>query len=74
MLTEIKTDTYHYFIDENGVKQGEYKDYHDIGQLCEHSFRLNDKRHGEYKHYFNDGALFVHTFHLHGKRHGIFTK
>ena len=76
MLTEIKTETEHYFVDENNLKQGEYKDYHDyqFKHLWEHSFRLNDKRHGEYKQYHYDGTLYVHTFHNHGLRNGTYKK
>ena len=70
MLKEIKTKRYHYFIDENGLKQGEYKDYHDNGQLWEHTFFQNDKRHGEYKDYHYNGQLWEHSFYQNGKLHG----
>ena len=76
MLREIKTKTEHYFVDENNLKQGEYKDYHDyqFKHLWEHSFRLNDKRHGEYKAYHYNGQLSVHTFYQYGKLHGEFIR
>ncbi len=70
MLTEIKTDTRHYFIDEQNRKQGEYKSYYDDGQLWGHAFYLNDKRHGEYKYYRSNGQLFEQSFYINGKHHG----
>ena len=70
MLTEIKLDTFHYFIDENGLKQGEYKSFHADGQLWVHTFFINGKQHGEFKTYHINGKLSEHSFYLNGKRHG----
>ncbi len=69
MLKEIKTATEHYFIDENEHIQGEYKDFHENGQLWGHVFYQNGKRHGEYKEYFKNGQLWVHSFYQNDKRH-----
>ena len=62
MLTEIKTDTLHYFVDEHNLRQGEYKYYHDNGQLYIHTFCINDTCHGEYKTYHWNGQLDYATF------------
>jgi antitoxin component YwqK of YwqJK toxin-antitoxin module len=70
MLTEIKTNALHYFVDENNLKQGEYKDYYNNGQLCEHSFYQYGNRHGEYKEYHANCRLNVHTSLQNGKLHG----
>ena len=70
MLKEIKTDTRHYFVDDQNRKQGEYKSYYDDGQLWGHAFYLNDKRHGEYKYYRSNGQLFEQSFYINGKHHG----
>ncbi len=70
MQEEIKTKIQHYFVDENNLIQGEYKDYYDNDQLYIHTFYLNDQRHGEYKRYFFNGNLWEHTFYQNGKRHG----
>ena len=67
MLTEIKIKTLHYFIDENNLKQGEYKSYHENGQLYIHSFYINDNRHGEFKSYYGNGKLNHATFYYQGK-------
>jgi antitoxin component YwqK of YwqJK toxin-antitoxin module len=72
MLKEIKTNTQHYFVDENGDLQGEYKSYYDNDQLWEHAFFQNGKHHGEYKRYHDNGQLWVHSFYLNGKLHGEF--
>ncbi len=70
MLTEIKTKTEHYFVDENNLKQGEYKTYHDNGQLYIHTFYINSIPHGEFKSYYHTGNLWAHTFYQNGKHHG----
>ena len=70
MLKEIKTNTQHYFIDENGLKQGEYNSYHDNGKLWIHSFFLNNNLHGEYKNYHNNGQLMTHSFYQNDNLHG----
>ncbi len=70
MLKEIKTNTHHFFVDENGHIQGEYKVYYYNGHLYIHSFYLNGKRHGEYKLYHDNGQLWEHTFFQNDKHHG----
>ncbi len=70
MLKEIKTDIYHYFVDENNLTQGEYKYYSKNGQLHIHAFYQNDNLHGEYKKYYDNDQLWVHTSYQYGKLHG----
>ena len=56
-LTEIKTETQHYFKDEHGKRHGEYKYWHYNGQLYIHTHNLNGKVHGEFKHWYENGQL-----------------
>jgi antitoxin component YwqK of YwqJK toxin-antitoxin module len=69
-LKEFNTKTKHYFIDENGHKQGEYKEWHDNGQLYVHCFFVDGKQHGEYKWWYENGQLWEHCFYVDGNRHG----
>jgi antitoxin component YwqK of YwqJK toxin-antitoxin module len=69
-LTEIKNDTEHYFIDENGQKHGEYKWWHENGQLETHCFFVDGKRHGELKWWHENGQLGRHCFYVDDKVHG----
>ena len=62
MLKEIKTITHHYFIDENGHIQGEFKVYHDNEQLYIQSFYQNGKLHSYYKRHDVNGKLVYATF------------
>lgn len=66
-LVEHKTKTRHYFIDAQGLKQGEYKYYFINGQLRAHCFTKDDKTHGEYKNYYDDGQLAYHCIDVDGK-------
>jgi antitoxin component YwqK of YwqJK toxin-antitoxin module len=43
-LTEIKTETEHYFKDESDQIQGEYKQWYDNGKLCVHCFYVVGKQ------------------------------
>ena len=74
MLREIKTRTYHYFIDENNHAQGEYTEYHINGRLYLNTFYVNNNLHGEYKSYHDNGQLWEHTFYHYGKRHGEYKR
>jgi antitoxin component YwqK of YwqJK toxin-antitoxin module len=73
-LTEHKSETEHYFIDENGQKQGEYKEWHDNGQLYMHCFFVDDKRHGEFKRWYPNGQLSRHCFYVDDNLHGEFKR
>jgi antitoxin component YwqK of YwqJK toxin-antitoxin module len=53
---------------------GEFKRYHDNGQLYAHAFFQNDKLHGEFKTYLKNGQLYEHTFYQNGKRHGEYNR
>lgn len=68
MLTEIKEDREHYFEDEKGRLQGEYKYWYENGQLAEHYIFENDIRHGEYKEWHENGQLTAHCFYVNGKK------
>ena len=56
-MREIKNKYEHYFRDEHGKKQGEYKNYYHNNQLCDHFFYKDNKKHGECKVYNLDGSL-----------------
>jgi antitoxin component YwqK of YwqJK toxin-antitoxin module len=71
-LTEIKTETEHYFEDESGKKQGEYKTWYSNGQLDIHCYYVDGILHGEYKWWYENGQPWVHCFYVDGKRHGEF--
>ena len=63
MLTEVKADTRHYFIDAKNRIQGEYKTWwYANGQLLEHCFYIDDEYHGERKYWDPDGTLVSHKF------------
>jgi antitoxin component YwqK of YwqJK toxin-antitoxin module len=71
-LTEHKSKYQHYFIDENGKKQGEYKWWWSNGKIWEHRYYVDDKRHGEYKAWHLNGQLSRHCYYVDGKLHGEF--
>jgi antitoxin component YwqK of YwqJK toxin-antitoxin module len=71
-LKEIKNTDYHYFEDESGKKQGEYKRWHPNGQLATHCYYVDGKQHGEYKAWYSNGQTWVHCYYVDGKRHGEF--
>ena len=66
-LTEHKNEWRHYFQDENGLKQGEYKRYYSGEQLWIHYFYKDGKRHGECKEYNEDGSLDCKKYYSNGK-------
>ena len=70
MLREIKTNSYHYFLDEKGLFQGEYKSYHENGHMYVHTFHKDDNIHGEYKSYFRNGHMWEHVLYQNGVEHG----
>jgi antitoxin component YwqK of YwqJK toxin-antitoxin module len=71
-LKEIKTETEHYFEDESGQIQGEYKLWYSSGQLREHCYYVDGKLNGEYKWWHENGQLWVHCFYMDGNIHGEF--
>jgi antitoxin component YwqK of YwqJK toxin-antitoxin module len=71
-LKEIKTKYQHYFEDESGKKQGEYKAWYSDGQLREHCYYVDDNRHGEFKWWYSDGQLATHCYYVDDNRHGEF--
>ena len=47
-----------YYEDDNGLRQGEYKDYYDNGKLDIHCYYKDNKYHGIYKEYYYNGKLY----------------
>lgn len=70
MLTEIISNQHHYFVDEKGQLQGEYKSWHKNGQLCTYCFYVNGELHGAYRVYWDNGQTHIHCFYVNGDRHG----
>jgi antitoxin component YwqK of YwqJK toxin-antitoxin module len=73
-LKEIKTKYQHYFEDESGKKQGEYKWWNDNGKLRGHCFYVDGNIHSEFKRWHLNGQLCVHCFFVDDKRHGEFKR
>lgn len=74
MLTEIKNDTCHYFLDEKGLKQGEFKEWHNNGILRKHCFYVNDNFHGNYIDWYRNGQVWEHMCFVNGIRHGEYKR
>ena len=70
MLTEIKTNLIHYFHDEHGNRQGEYKDWHSNGQMYDHDYFVDDQRQGECKQWYENGQMSEHAIYCAGRARG----
>ena len=57
------------FYERNGLN-GEYKEWHDNGQLYIQSFYQNGNLDGEYKEWHDNGQLNIHTLYTNGFREG----
>ena len=66
MLREVKDSQYHYYIDNQGRKQGEFKEWHDNGQLVTRAYYINNDLHSEYKAWYDDGRIDLYCFYSHG--------
>ena len=62
MLREIKNKSEHYFEDDLGRIQGEYKAWHDNGVLWDHRYYVDGKLHGELKSWYANGVLREHQY------------
>ena len=69
-MKHIKNKNFDYYIDDNELKQGEYKSYYDNGKLFIHKYYKDDKLHGLYKHYYTNGNLCNVCNMVNGKIHG----
>ena len=69
-LTEVKNKHEHYFEDEKGLKQGEYKMYFGNGSLYFQRYYKDNKKHGECKNYYANGQLSNHCYYKDDKLHG----
>jgi len=68
--TEIRTNRYRYFTDENNILQDEFESWYENEQLCEYGSYCNGDLHGEIKRWHDNGRLCEHGFHEHGIPHG----
>jgi antitoxin component YwqK of YwqJK toxin-antitoxin module len=73
MLTEIKSKTEHYFVDEQNRRQGVYKRFHDNGLMAQHSELLNGKNHGRSFAYYCNGKPFSYIEYDTDRFHGEYT-
>jgi len=77
MLKEVKK-YYHdstklfslYYVDEYNLRQGEYKQWHENGQLRSCWFFKDNLLHGEYKNWYDNGQLRMQCFFVDDKRNG----
>lgn len=72
-LNEVKTDAVHYYEDESGRKQGEYKLFHN-GKITVYGFYKNNNLHGEFKVWDLDEMLQEHSLYVDGKKEVDFIK
>jgi antitoxin component YwqK of YwqJK toxin-antitoxin module len=70
MAREAKCNGEHYFEDEFGQIQGEFKSWHKNGQPRIHCYFVDGKVHGEYKQWYPNGQLERHCYYVDGKLHG----
>ena len=73
-LTEINTEHVHYFEDEYGRKQGEYKEWHRNKQLHKHLFYVDDLTEGEYKEWHDNGNIYTRCSCVGGLAHGKYKR
>ena len=69
-MKHIKNKTFDYYEDDNGLIQGEYKDYYDNGKLCIHCYYKDNILLGIYKRYHDNGNLFNICNYINGNIHG----
>lgn len=72
MLKEYKDEEFHYFKDENGLIQGEYKEWWSNGIMAMHCFYVDDMLHGEYKYWHTNGRIGAHYFFVDDEKQGEF--
>ena len=70
MLREVITERVHYFLNENGLYHGEYRDWHKNGRQWEKSYYINGGLFGEFKLWDEDGQLVQHCFYKDSSLHG----
>ena len=58
----VKKNNREYWVNDNGLRHGEYKWWHENGQIREHCFYVNHVIHGEYKWWWDDGTLMYHGY------------
>ena len=66
--------SFHYFLDENGLRHGEYKSWYRDGTLGEHCYYEHGERHGEFKWWYDDGTLGEHCHYVNSLKHGELIK
>ena len=67
MLTEVKTDRMHYFEDELGKMQGEFKEWHRSGRLKTKCIYKGNRCHGELMAWDVYGSISCHGFAYNGE-------
>lgn len=68
----IDNELHKYQCDEDGLRQGEYVNWHrKPDSPCVHCFFKDDKRHGEFKSWTVHGNLHTHRLYIHGKKYHV---
>lgn len=70
VLREFNTDGRHYFSDQFGEIQGEFKRWHHNGHIWEHCYYVDGHRHGGSKLWDENGRIWEHCYYANGRRHG----
>ncbi len=68
--TEIKSQIKYFIF--NGKREGEYKEYHENGQLKKICNYSNDKKEGKYKQYYKNGKIYIICNYKNAKIEGIY--
>ena len=66
VLTLIEDDYERYYIDNHGLKQGEYKRWARNGKLIEHCWMKDHNFHGEFKSWYDNGKKCEFAFFKNG--------
>lgn len=70
MLTEFKTDRLRYFVDEQGRRQGECREWYQNGTIYMICNYVDNLREGLCKRWCDDGEICYICFYKNGKAHG----
>ena len=73
-MKEIKNETEHYYLNDNGNRHGEYKSFYSNRDPDIQANYDNDKLHGEYKRWHENGKPDIHANYLNDKYHGEYKR
>jgi antitoxin component YwqK of YwqJK toxin-antitoxin module len=82
-IEKVCSSGIHFFLDKECAElfelyeknfNGEYKSWHENGQLSKHCFFKDDKLDGEYKEWYENEQLSKHCFYINNKLDGEYKK